>query len=123
MHELSIAQSLAELATAATQSAGALGVQSVRLRLGPLSGVVEDALQFSWEVVTTETLLAGSQLIVEAAPVVIYCATCQANQMPISTQWLRCPNCGAPPAQIVQGRELELTAVEIIMNDDQGDEE
>lgn len=122
MHELSIAQSLAELATDAAQTAGAIGVQSVRLRLGPLSGVVENALQFSWEVVTAETLLAGAQLLVEVAPVVIYCATCQAQQTPTSTQWLRCPICGAPPAQILQGRELELTAVEIRLHDDQGDE-
>lgn len=121
MHELSIAQSLAELATAAAQTAGALGVQSVRLRLGPLSGVVEDALQFSWEVVTAETLLAGAQLVVEEAPVVIYCVHCQAQQTLTSTQWLRCPTCGEPPAQIVQGRELELAAIEIILNDDQED--
>lgn len=122
MHELSIAQSLVDLATEAAQSAGAIGVQSVRLRLGPLSGVAEDALHFSWEVVITETLLAGAQLSVEAVPVVIYCASCQANQTPNSTQWLRCPICGAPPAQIVQGRELELVAVEIIMTDDPYDE-
>ena len=76
MHELSIAQRLAEMASAAAQAAGATAVRSVQLRLGVLRGVVADALQFGWEIVTTDTLLAGAQLVVVEAPVVIYCATC-----------------------------------------------
>lgn len=118
MHELSIAQSLAELATEAAQTAGAIGVRTVQLRLGALSGVAEDALQFSWGIVIAETLLAGAQLVVEVTPVVIDCATCRARQTLTNIQWLRCPICGAPPAQIVQGRDLELTAIEIILPDD-----
>lgn len=118
MHELSIAQSLAEMAGEAAQAAGATAVRSVQLRLGVLSGVVADALQFGWEIVTADTLLAGAQLVVVEAPVVIYCAPCQANGVLASVQYLRCPTCGAPPTKIVQGRELELIALEIITNDD-----
>ena len=118
MHELSIAQSLAEMAGEAAQAAGATAVRSVQLRLGVLSGVVADALQFGWEIVTADTLLAGAQLVVVEAPVVIYCATCQANGVLASVQYLRCPTCGAPLTKIVQGRELELIALEIITNDD-----
>lgn len=118
MHELSIAQSLADMAITAAQAADATAVRSVQLRLGALSGVVADALQFGWEIVTADTLLAGAQLVVVATPVIIYCATCQANSILTSVQCLRCPICGTPPTKIVQGRELELTALEIITTDD-----
>ena len=93
MHELSLAPRLAEMASSAAQAAGVTAVRSVQLRLGVLRGVVADALQFGWEIVTVDTLLAGAQLVVIEAPVVIYCATCQANSILASVQCLRCPTC------------------------------
>ena len=44
-------------------------VSAVHLRLGALSGVVKDALLFSYEVACQDTPLQGSQLVVEDVPV------------------------------------------------------
>ena len=48
MHELSIAMSIVDLACEEAESHGAPGVDVVYLKLGPLSGVVKEALLFSY---------------------------------------------------------------------------
>jgi hydrogenase nickel incorporation protein HypA/HybF len=41
---------------------------SVRVRLGPLSGVVAEALQFAFDVAAEGSPIAGARLEIEAAP-------------------------------------------------------
>lgn len=114
MHELSIAYSLAEVAEEAANAAHAKAVNVVYLRLGQLSGVVVDALQFGWEIATAGTVLAGAQLAIEELPIVVYCTQCNRNVALASAQWFRCPVCDAPTPTVVQGREIELTSMEIV---------
>jgi hydrogenase nickel incorporation protein HypA/HybF len=112
MHELSIAISIVEMAEeAAERHAGS--VAAVHLKLGRLSGVVKEALLSSYEMACQDTPLAGSRLLVEELPIIVYCAQCQARHQLNSPQWLCCPVCGAPTAEVVQGRELEVSALEM----------
>ena len=46
MHELSIAVSMVEMASEEALRLGAVRVNALHLKLGPLSGVVKDALLF-----------------------------------------------------------------------------
>ena len=115
MHELSIAYSLVESADAAARQAGATGVTVVHLRLGKLSGVVSDALQFGYDIAAKGTLLEGSQLVIEELPVVIYCDTCAREVELPGIQNFNCPICGTSSRLIRQGKELEIRAMEIVM--------
>lgn len=65
MHELSIALNIVEIATAEAARQGAARVDAVHLRLGALSGVVKDALLFSWDLACQETAVEGARLAVE----------------------------------------------------------
>ncbi len=113
MHELSIVQSVVTTVTEAMAERGVVRVQSVRLRVGALSGVVEGALQFGYEIATEGTIMEGSRLEVVALPVVIYCGTCSSLAELEGVQSFRCPTCGTPSGDIRQGRELEIESVEI----------
>ena len=62
MHELSIAMGIVDAAMDEARQRG-VQVSAVHLRLGALSGVVKDALMFSYEVACQDTPLAGSRLI------------------------------------------------------------
>jgi hydrogenase nickel incorporation protein HypA/HybF len=112
MHELSIALSIVEMAT---EEAARLGVRvnAIHLKLGALSGVVKDALLFSYDLATEGTALTGSRLIIEEVPAVVYCTACDANRVIDSVQNFRCSVCNAPASQIVGGKELEVAALEI----------
>lgn len=52
MHELSIVQNVVEVAEQAVIEAKANRVEAVYLRVGVLSGVVRDALEFAYDVAT-----------------------------------------------------------------------
>lgn len=91
----------------------AVKVSAVHLRLGALSGVVKDALLFSYEVACQDTPLQGSQLIVEDMPVIVFCARCKCTRQLESVQLFRCPECGTPTMDVRQGKELEVFALEV----------
>lgn len=112
MHELSIAMSIVD---AALEESARRGVQvtAVHLRLGALSGVVKDALLFSYDVACQDTPLQGSRLIVEDIPVVVFCPQCQDQRTLPSVQAFSCPECGAPTMDVRQGKELEVFALEV----------
>src|SRR5579872_2457100 len=76
MHELSIAMGIVDAATDEAQRRG-VRVNAVHLRLGALSGVVKDALLFSYEVACQDTPLHGSRLIVEDVPIAVFCPRCE----------------------------------------------
>jgi hydrogenase nickel incorporation protein HypA/HybF len=113
MHELSIAMSIIDAAGEEAARRGARQVNAVHLKLGPLSGVVKDALLFSYDIACADTSLAGSQLLIEEVPVLAYCSGCRAEQTIESVQLLICPECGAPVSDVTQGKELLITALEI----------
>ena len=92
MHELSIAMSIVEMAEEEAERHGGK-VSAVHLKLGALSGVVKAALLSSYEMACEDTPLARRELT--------------------SAQWFCCPDCGTPASEVVQGKELEVVALEI----------
>jgi hydrogenase nickel incorporation protein HypA/HybF len=113
MHELSIAVSIVEAAEEEAANRGSARVIAVYLKLGRLSGVVKDALLSSYDLACEGTSLEGSRLLIEDLPVVIHCRPCAASHPLSSIQLFCCPVCGVPSAEVVQGKELEVTALEI----------
>lgn len=113
MHELSIIQNVVSVAVEAAEEAHASRVLSVTLRVGALAGVVRDALLFSYDVASAGTLLEGSKLLVEELPVVIHCPQCQQDRELPGIQSFRCPVCNAHSGDVRQGRELEITRMEL----------
>ena len=112
MHELSVAVSIVEgVEEEAAHHEGR--VTAIHLRLGPLSGVIKEALVSAFDLACAGTTVEGARLIVEDVPLVIYCAACQAEQTVASMQWLCCPQCDAPASRVVRGKELEIVALEM----------
>ncbi len=112
MHELSIALSVVDLAQEEAERQG-VRVLAVHLKLGPLSGVVAEALASAYEMASTGTPLEGSRLIVEEVPVVVYCPQCKERRTLPSMYLFECPECHTPTPDVVMGRELQVTALEV----------
>jgi hydrogenase nickel incorporation protein HypA/HybF len=113
MHELSIAISIIELAQEEAERRGVVHVNAIHLKLGLLSGVAKEALLSSYDLACEGTPLEGSRLIIEDMPVVVYCPRCEARRPANSREWFSCPECGTPTPEILQGKELEVAAMEI----------
>lgn len=114
MHELSIANSLAEIAIDHAQRHRADKILAITLRIGALSCVHKNALEFSFELVTEDTILEGAELKYIDTPVSIFCKACEREFQLPGIQRFRCPVCDTPSADIRQGRELDVETIEIV---------
>jgi hydrogenase nickel incorporation protein HypA/HybF len=113
MHELSIASRIVDLAGEHCREAGAVRAVAITLRIGQLSCVHEDALRFSFGLVSEGTPLAGAELRVVHVPVRIWCGACQREVELPGIQKFACPRCGTPSGDVRSGRELDLEAIEL----------
>ena len=113
MHELSIAMSIIELVEEESSRRGGVQVTAVHLKLGALSGVVKEALLGSFEMACEDTPAKGARLTIEDVPILIFCRSCQAQRPVSSMQLFCCAECGTPSSEVVQGKELEVVALEI----------
>jgi len=68
MHELSIAVNIVDIACEEAERQGDSRVDAVYLNLGVLSGVVKEALQFSWELACEGSRIAGARLEIRDVP-------------------------------------------------------
>lgn len=113
MHELSIALSILEVAEEEADRHGGGAVEAIHVRLGPLSGVVKEALLSAYELAVEKTPFERARLIIEEAPIVIYCTKCRMERPVRSVQRLCCAECDTPATEVRRGRELELAALEL----------
>jgi hydrogenase nickel incorporation protein HypA/HybF len=113
MHELSVALSILDVAAEEAERHGSARVVAIHLRLGPLSGVVKEALLSAYELAREGSPLAQARLLVEEVPVVAYCPTCVAERPVVSILELCCSACATPTPEVVRGRELEIVALEL----------
>lgn len=109
MHELSIAESIVD---SVLQRTGDRQVHVVRVRIGGLTGVVPDALQFCFELATAGTPLEGARLDVDETEALVHCRTCE-KDVAVADLILLC-DCGSADVDVVSGRELQISSVEVV---------
>lgn len=113
MHELSIALSILDIATEESERRGGAQIRAIHIRLGPLSGVIAEALTSAFELAREESRFCDATLETEESPVFVYCPQCESPQPVKSIQMMQCSHCGTPSADVVSGNELEIVAMEI----------
>ncbi|MFJ8076425.1 hydrogenase maturation nickel metallochaperone HypA [Streptomyces sp. NPDC096176] len=111
MHEMSVALAVVDQVEKAARSGGAVGVESVRLEVGELAGVVPDALAFCFELACAGTVLEGAELITRSVPGTARCGACADVWNVGMPPQLICPVCGDAAADLVSGRELRIAEV------------
>ena len=105
-------QSALNQAIGEARRAGAARVHQIRLRIGVLSGVVPDALQFAFESLTPGTSAEGALLMIEEVPARFWCAACR-REFVSANLYSECPDCGVPSGDLRAGREMELCSMEV----------
>ncbi|MDB9313422.1 hydrogenase maturation nickel metallochaperone HypA [Spirulina sp. CS-785/01] len=112
MHEVSIMEQTLDIALAKAQEQNASQIKRLKMSIGAMSGVVPEALEFAFDVVTQDTMAEGATLEIEMIPVKCYCPSCQEEFNP-SDFFYECPQCKQIVYQTLAGREIELTELEL----------
>ena len=112
MHELALMDAVQRFAEREVRRQGASRIHRLQLRIGSLAGVDPDALQFAFDVVMAKRCSEGATLDLEVVATVCFCSHCRQEFAPRDVIYA-CPRCGALSAHVLQGRELELVALEV----------
>jgi len=91
---------------------GALGVKSITLRIGPLSGVEPQLLESAFPIARSGTIAEDAILRIETSPLRVRCEQCGA-ETDARPDRLLCGECGDYHTQLLSGDELLLASVEL----------
>jgi hydrogenase nickel incorporation protein HypA/HybF len=112
MHEMSLAESVVQIAEETARSHGGSRISLVLVEVGRLAGVEIDALRFCFEAASRESLAAGARLVIEQPEGQAWCMPC-GETVPLSGLAEPCPRCGSHQLQVTGGNELKVREVEI----------
>jgi len=111
MHEVGLMQSALETVARIAHEHNFARVLRIGLRVGLLSGVVPEALEFAFEVLRQGTVAAEAELEIEIVPAQFWCEKCQ-TEYNLDQFEFECAHCGGPLVLRGGGTELELAIVE-----------
>jgi len=112
MHELSVTESVLEIACKHAEKAKAKKVTDIHLVIGRLSSIVDDSVQFYWNVISKDTICEDANLHFKREPAVLVCLDCQ-TEYTLEDELTGCPNCGGARIRVLSGDEFNLESIEI----------
>jgi len=113
MHELSVTESILDIATTHAKKAEAKKVSDINIVIGQLSTIVDDSVQFYWDIISKDTICDSSLLHFERRDAVFLCQDCNKEFTP-GHEIKPCPNCGSINLKILSGEEFYLDSIEIV---------
>ena len=111
MHEMSIAEGILDIALDYAKQNDAKVVHEVGLILGEMAGVEMESLDFSWRLITKDTIAEGAKLTVRHTPLVGRCSKC-GKEFHIEHYNFWCPECKDGVLKTISGRELQVEYLE-----------
>lgn len=112
MHELSIVQSIVDIATREAHAAHGHAIEEIDIDIGELSGIDMNAFWFAWNIAVKNSLLADAKANIHHIEGKAICLMCQ-HQFAISHYADPCPACGEHIIQVISGKELRVKALTI----------
>ena len=113
MHEMSLMESVVEIACEEAESNGAAGIRTIRIDVGLLSHVDAAALAFCYDAVKRSTLAEQAELEINRIAGEGWCPDCS-RKVALETRFDTCPLCGGDRVSIVAGEELKVRELEVI---------
>ncbi|UCB44769.1 MAG: hydrogenase maturation nickel metallochaperone HypA [Spirochaetota bacterium] len=109
MHELSIAEELLHLIESRAHQEGIKKVDQINLRIGELSGVFPDSLEFAFEVLSKGKITEGAYINIEMVTPKFQCINCGNYTASVVE---KCPTCSSSDMNFSGGDELEIISFE-----------
>ena len=112
MHELAVTHNLLEIALRHADRAGAQRVVQLNLVVGELASIVDDSVQFFWDIVSKDTIAEGAKLHIDRVPGSLQCQSCD-HIFPLEGRLYACPACGEKSVVVAAGDDFRLESIEV----------
>lgn len=113
MHELAVTQGILDVVVAAAQQAGGYPVRSIALVIGDMSSIVDDSVQFYFDILSQGTLAQGATLHVRREPAQLTCWACGAQSYAVAPFPEACTQCGSNHLHVSGGRAFSIESIEV----------
>ena len=112
MHELPVTENILDISLRHARAEGASRITDIYLVLGELSSIVDDSVQFYWDLISEGTIAEGAILHFTRIPITLHCLTCDARYTP-SGEDFACPQCSSERVELDRGEEFYIDSIEI----------
>ncbi|NOX62789.1 MAG: hydrogenase maturation nickel metallochaperone HypA [Chloroflexi bacterium] len=113
MHELPITQGILEVVIQTARANRVRRVTDIYLVIGELTSIVDDSVQFYFDILSKDTLADGAKLHFRREPATATCQDC-AHQWAVKPPiWPACPACKGENVRVSGGREFYVESIEV----------
>lgn len=127
MHEASVVANIVDAVLEELKKYDVKKVNSVTLKIGDLTQLGVEQMEFAYEILSQGNILSGSKLIIEAEPVVLKCKKCgyegraktidSGDYAGHQVSILSCPECGSE-VDILEGQSCCVKCMDIETGDE-----
>ena len=112
MHELSVTESILEIALRHANLAKAQKITQLYLVIGQLGSIVDDSVQFYWDIISKDTIAEGAVLHFRRLPAKFLCLECNHEYTPDGNGYA-CPACASERVKVISGEEFFMEAIDV----------
>lgn len=112
MHELSVTENILDVVLKHAQDAHARQVVNIYLVIGQLASIVDDSVQFYWEMIAKDTIAEQACLHFRRVPAEFECLDCGHTFRLDDGDWL-CPHCGSAQLTVIAGEEFFIESMDV----------
>jgi len=120
MHELPATQGMLDVALEAAREAGASRVREIHLVVGELTSIVDDSVQFYFDILARGTIADGARLVFDREPALLRCHGCGHRDTVVPPLRPTCPACGALELEVTGGQAFRVDSLDVDGGDVEG---
>lgn len=112
MHELAVTENILDIVLKYANDASASKIKKVYLVIGDLASIVDDSVQFYWDIIAKDTIAEGAELCFNRIQTVFCCNDC-GTEYQAEEYSIMCPRCDSTNIRIISGEEFYLEAIDV----------
>jgi hydrogenase nickel incorporation protein HypA/HybF len=113
MHELPATQGILDVALEAARDAGALRISAIDIVIGDMSSMVDESVQFYFDVLSRDTAAEGALLRLARRRATAACTACGCSYEVSPPLDPVCSECGSLALAVTGGREFYIESIEV----------
>ena len=112
MHELAVTQGILDISLRHAEVAKATRITVINLVIVQFSSIVDDSVQFYWDIVAKDTIAQGAILHFDRIPGEMTCSAC-GYTFPPNDEIFACPSCSSLQVRITKGEEFRVDSIDV----------